>query len=391
MFDRLVSILFILLSSWSWSLNAQTVGDREDVLPLSCHTDDASFVAKEFKKNRIKNQEILIVEVFYEVDHYTFSQFEGNVADVMDWANGLFQTVKDIYLIHNVELVLNDVVIEEVPGTYTNALNPSDMLDAFAVKYQDQDIAHVGQLLTVKNIGGGKAVLQGLCQVFDPNETSGPYSVAGNLSMDPSITNNYSWSTFLMAHELGHVLGSPHTHACLWGVNANVALDNCFSPEGGCDPGPPPSTAGTLMSYCYLSSTGIDFSLGLGAEPGELVYHSVANSCINSCAGEICDDLDPCTVNDIYDEDCNCSGILLDLNKNAVCDYYEPCDASIVINQIEEGEHFFLAEQNINTMAEIPAASSSVFIASDQIIFQPGFSISEGGLIEVQLSICGQD
>ena len=389
MCDRLVSILFIVFSFLS--LDAQTIEDREVMLPLSCHTDDASFVAKEFKKNRTKSQEILLVEIFYEVDHYTYLQFDSNIEALMSWVNDLFETVKDIYLMHDIELILNDVFIEETPGTYTNELNPSDMLDAFAAKYQDQDIAHVGQLLTVKNIGGGKAVLQGLCQTFDPNEVSGPYSVAGNLSMQPTIVNNYSWTTFLMAHELGHVFGSPHTHACLWGVNGNVALDNCFSPEGGCSPGPPPSGAGTLMSYCYLSSAGIDFTLGLGSEPGDLVYLSVANSCINSCEGETCDDLDPCTVNDIYNEDCNCSGILLDLNKNGVCDFYEPCDATIVVNQIEQGEHFFLAEQNITTMAEIPTASSSVFIASEQIVFQPGFSLSEGGLIEVQLSTCGQD
>ena len=71
----------------------------------------------------------------------------------------------------------------------------------------------------------------------------------------------YSWTVDVIAHELGHLFGSQHTHACVWNGN-NTAIDGCYTTEGNCgNPGEP--NKGTIMSYCHLGP-GKDLSLGFG-------------------------------------------------------------------------------------------------------------------------------
>ncbi len=80
-----------------------------------------------------------------------------------------------------------------------------------------------------------------------------------------------SWGDVLVvAHELGHNFGSPHTHCYA------TPVDNCFNTESGCYSGPKSCPAsqtingvtnvtGTLMSYCHLS--------GLGGCTSSTVFH----------------------------------------------------------------------------------------------------------------------
>ncbi len=45
----------------------------------------------------------------------------------------------------------------------------------------------------------------------------------------------------------------------------------------------------------------------------------------NCIVGENCDDLDPCTTNDIFDIDCNCTGTFQDTDNDTVCDDNDIC------------------------------------------------------------------
>jgi hypothetical protein len=96
-----------------------------------------------------------------------------------------------------------------------------------------------------------------------------------------------------MTHELGHNLGSPHTHACAWNGN-NTAIDGCGPASGndeGCTGPLPTTTKGTIMSYCHLvNSVGISFANGFGPQPGDLIRQTIdskacmSGDCTKSCA-----------------------------------------------------------------------------------------------------------
>lgn len=68
---------------------------------------------------------------------------------------------------------------------------------------------------------------------------------------------NYSWSVQVVTHEFGHLLGSKHTHACVWNGN-NTAIDGCAGgTEGGCSTPGIPFNGGTIMSYCHMTSVSL--------------------------------------------------------------------------------------------------------------------------------------
>jgi len=87
------------------------------------------------------------------------------------------------------------------------------------------------------------------------------------------------------------------------------------------------------MSYCHLlNDVGIDFNLGFGPQPGDLI-RSVVNSasCLLVCGdcdneGESCDDGDPCTTDDKINAACNCSGTYVDVDLDGICAVEDPDD-----------------------------------------------------------------
>jgi|GEM_PF-323233 len=52
------------------------------------------------------------------------------------------------------------------------------------------------------------------------------------------------------------------------------------------------------------------------------------DTCDGSLTGTSCDDSDPCTINDVYDADCNCAGTFQDSDQDGVCDQDDLCPGS---------------------------------------------------------------
>ncbi len=147
----------------------------------------------------------------------------------------------------------------------------------------------LGQLLGIDPGGlGGVAVgINGLC-----SQNNFSYS---DVNFSYATVPTYSWTINVITHEFGHLMGSRHTHACVWNGN-NTAIDGCgqqagFS-EGSCPVGPIPSSTekGTIMSYCHLiGGVGINLANGFGPQPAQAILNAVNGGtclsfdCVNTC------------------------------------------------------------------------------------------------------------
>ena len=204
---------------------------------------------------------------FWETS-FSMYQYFGSKKAVQDYALSLFNVYATIYTNENISMKLNAGFVWTGPDPY------GDNLSTFSSKRTGFN-ANLAMLLSTGG-GGGVAWLNSLCNSGDYYRHSFCGSVGDNLEQ---ITS-YTWPANVTTHEVGHNLGSPHTHACAWNNN-NTAIDGCGPAAGyseGCN-GPVPS-AGTIMSYCHLV-TSVDLTLGFGPQPGNLIRNTV-NSCINT-------------------------------------------------------------------------------------------------------------
>ena len=130
----------------------------------------------------------------------------------------------------------------------------------------------MANFITTRNLGGGIAQgFSGLCNKSHAHCTSMIYT-----TYSPYPT--YSWTVMVITHEMGHLMGSRHTHACVWNGN-NTAIDGCSgSTEGGCALPGNPAGGGTIMSYCHLTGVGINLTLGFGPQPAALLLGNVNNA-----------------------------------------------------------------------------------------------------------------
>jgi hypothetical protein len=208
------------------------------------------------------------VNVYMECD-YAFYQNKGSsTTNVANYVIAFFNEVATLYANENIAIQISQIFVWTQPDPYVSYTTTNNVLTAFKANRgttYNGDIAH---FLTTRNLGGGVAYVNVLCNK----------AYAYGVSMIYSTYNTaptYSWTVEVVTHEIGHNLGSPHTHSCSWSTGA---LDNCYTPEGSCAAGPAPTNGGTIMSYCHLSSTGINFNNGFGYEPGNLIRSRVLNA-----------------------------------------------------------------------------------------------------------------
>jgi len=167
-------------------------------------------------------------------------------------------------------------------------------------------IADIAVLISTQNgTLGGVAWLQTLCQGFlvQQGDSIGPYcycnidASGGSTAISfPSYT--YHWDIEVTTHEMGHILGSPHTHRCCWNPpgTGTTPIDGCYAVSGQpgavmetnpptvttCNqpsPATPGSAGGTIMSYCHLvNGVGINFSNGFGTQPGDTIRYMIGHA-----------------------------------------------------------------------------------------------------------------
>ncbi len=217
------------------------------------------------------------VRIYLEVDHDIYLN-KGGTSAATNYVTGLFNQVATLYANENVNTVISEILVWNTPSPYSSN-SSSGMLNQFQ-NVRTSFNGDLGQLLSYQ-ASGGIAVLSGLCHPY----TSARLSFSSIYS-SYNVVPTYSWSVMVVAHEFGHLLGSKHTHACAWNGN-NTAIDGCAGfTEGSCPWPGYPSTAGTIMSYCHLTSAGISFTQGFGPQPGNVIRSVVNNAnCLQACSG----------------------------------------------------------------------------------------------------------
>ncbi len=223
--------------------------------------------------------EVKCTKIYFEVDYDIFKD-KGSIEEVVSYVTGLFNEVAAIYANENVKIEISEIFIWDSASPYRGG-SSLEMLQTFQTVRTSFN-GDLAQLLSYQS-SGGIAVVSGLCHPVTAAKMSFS-SVSSKFNQFP----NYSWSVLVVAHELGHLFGSMHTHACVWNGN-NTAIDGCPGfVEGSCSNNKGiPSEGGTIMSYCHLTSAGTNFSLGFGPQPGNVIRNRVASaSCLEVCAEE---------------------------------------------------------------------------------------------------------
>lgn len=289
LFDRQVMGSFSSQSGGSWTLgrlhkSQQHVLTRNS--PLSdkrlaprCMTPPPSSGAEPRAALTRVNPAPPCVTEWLEAEYDIF-QSKGSIQAVSNFLTGVFNNSATLYANDGIQLQLSQLYIWTSEDPY-NGNDTSSNLASFQQYRANSFNGTIAQLLTFRPLGGGVAA--GFSGVCNPDRrasmsTSSIYDTSSEVPV-------FSWTVDVISHEAGHLLGSRHTHACVWNGN-NSAIDGCAGyVEGSCSLPGQPAGGGTVMSYCHLTQTGVNFNLGFGAQPARAIRDQIsAGSCANGCS-----------------------------------------------------------------------------------------------------------
>lgn len=291
MADSIGNIIIEKLRSKDKKINGKYIiyRDKDVLFPntYTCGVSDA--IDEETPKATPSNQRPNAgnsVCIFYDCDYQMYLKKGSNATNVLNYMTGLFNVVKVLYTNESLNVSISNINIWTTQDPYTGT-SSSGFLNTFK-QFNPNFQGDLATLIS-GNSGnyGGLAWLSGLCGSLKYNYCNVGSSNYSNL---PTV---YSWPVNVVAHEMGHNLGSRHTHACAWNGN-NTAIDACgptygYPYEGSCTGAPLPTNGGTIMSYCHLGAAGMNFNLGFGPQPGTAVRNYVAGvTCDLGCNSAAC-------------------------------------------------------------------------------------------------------
>jgi len=217
------------------------------------------------------------VRLYLEADYNLYVRSGNSISTSSTFITGLFNIVSQLYLNEGINLKLNAVYQWTTVDPYATFTTEAEILTTFATNRPPASLnGDIGQLISTRSSSlGGLGYISVFCGQYSRHSFASIYYTYGLL---PS----YSWSVYVTTHEIGHNFGSKHTQWCGWTLPGGTTgrIDSCFKGEGTCGTTTKART-GTIMSYCHITSGGVNFNLGFGPLPGKAIRDGLnAATCI---------------------------------------------------------------------------------------------------------------
>lgn len=222
------------------------------------------------------------IRVYLEVDKTVFDD-KGSVVNAANYVIGAFNQNVLIYNAEMINMTISEMFVWNTADPYSG---PG--AGQYLAQFQANTGAFngdLGHLVAMVNNGGIAAGFEGICNP----DTDESLCYSGILDFYNNVPV-FSFTVMILAHEMGHLIGSRHTHACVWNGN-NTAIDGCAgfveTDVANCALPGSPAGGGTIMSYCHNDAVGVNFNLGFGPQPGNVIRNTVANAaCLPAnCSG----------------------------------------------------------------------------------------------------------
>lgn len=188
----------------------------------------------------------LEADVMVDVAYGLFTDFGSDATRTANYVATLWGAVSHIYERDiNIQIRVSTLVIWMTPQGQFSAPTIQAIHDNYASYVRgnrsniSRDAAH---LLGYWRGLGGYAIREGLCSDLRGIAVSSIHGIY-RFPVDVPATP-YIWDVDVVAHELGHVFGSPHTNCY------NPPIDRCIGNEAGCYQGPVSQSPRTIMSNC---------------------------------------------------------------------------------------------------------------------------------------------
>lgn len=213
------------------------------------------------------------VAMYFEIDNSLFQANGNNTTTTANWFTSVFNNVQTLFSNSGISVDLKSTFIWTTADPYTGTTSTAQLNNFHT--YRPTFDGDIGQLVGVDSgsLGGVAATVFGMC-------SNSNYSYT-DVNFTYSNVPTYSWTVQVITHEMGHLMGSQHTHACAWNGN-NTPIDGCGQTigysEGSCATGPLPAS-GSIMSYCHmLGGVGINFANGFWTQPAARIISSMNSS-----------------------------------------------------------------------------------------------------------------
>lgn len=225
--------------------------DLAIVIP-QCQTDTTAMLKEAARRKPgstdTRDSPCRVAKIAFDSDYELYQRFGNDAAKATAYIALVGAAMNDIYSRDvNTHIVISYSRVWTTvndPWTKTNTGDQLTEFRAYWLSHMFQVSRNLAHFLSPRGLGGGVAWLSVVC-----NSQWG-YAVSANLagSFPYPLEDNrgVNWDPFVVAHELGHNFGSPHTH------DYNPPVDTCGLGQCAGYLG-----NGTIMSYCHQCFNGV--------------------------------------------------------------------------------------------------------------------------------------